>query len=74
MKSQGKDGAGLWLVKDEHAWGKWVLQVTVYGRRREWVLEPSRQFHGQYIPANCQSGQLYCRATKGAVGLKKSVD
>lgn len=29
------DGAGLWLVKEEQARGKWVLRVTVYGRRRE---------------------------------------
>ena len=32
------DGAGLWLVKDEPAHGKWVLRVTVYGRRREMGL------------------------------------
>ena len=32
------DGAGLWLVKEEHARGKWVLRVTVHGRRREMGL------------------------------------
>lgn len=32
------DGAGLWLVKDDQAHGKWVLRVTVYGRRREMGL------------------------------------
>lgn len=32
------DGAGLWLVKDEQARGKWVLRVTVHGRRREMGL------------------------------------
>lgn len=32
------DGAGLWLVKDELAHGKWVLRVTVHGRRREMGL------------------------------------
>jgi len=32
------DGAGLWLVKEEAARGKWVLRVTVYGRRREMGL------------------------------------
>lgn len=38
--SAGKyaDGAGLWLVKDEPGRGKWVLRVTVYGRRREMGL------------------------------------
>ena len=34
------DGKGLWLVKrDRHA-GKWVLRVTVHGRRREMGLGP----------------------------------
>lgn len=32
------DGAGLWLVKDEPAHGKWVLRFTVHGRRREMGL------------------------------------
>lgn len=32
------DGAGLWLVKDETARGKWVLRVTIHGRRREMGL------------------------------------
>lgn len=32
------DGAGLWLVKTEAARGKWVLRVTVHGRRREMGL------------------------------------
>ncbi|QRZ13732.1 integrase arm-type DNA-binding domain-containing protein [Paracoccus methylovorus] len=32
------DGAGLWLIKNEQARGKWVLRVTVYGRRREMGL------------------------------------
>ncbi|WP_347919121.1 integrase arm-type DNA-binding domain-containing protein [Paracoccus marcusii] len=34
------DGAGLWLVKEERARGKWVLRVTVHGRRREMGLGP----------------------------------
>lgn len=34
------DGAGLWLVKEESARGKWVLRVTVHGRRREMGLGP----------------------------------
>lgn len=34
------DGAGLWLVKDSVERGKWVLRVTVYGRRREMGLGP----------------------------------
>lgn len=34
------DGAGLWLVKSEAARGKWVLRVTVHGRRREMGLGP----------------------------------
>ncbi|MCJ1900956.1 integrase arm-type DNA-binding domain-containing protein [Paracoccus versutus] len=34
------DGAGLWLVKEETARGKWVLRVTVHGRRREMGLGP----------------------------------
>ncbi|WP_323715662.1 tyrosine-type recombinase/integrase [Paracoccus aminovorans] len=32
------DGAGLWLVKDEQGRGKWVLRLTVHGRRREMGL------------------------------------
>lgn len=32
------DGAGLWLVKSDRASGKWVLRVTVHGRRREMGL------------------------------------
>lgn len=32
------DRAGLWLVKDEGSHGKWVLRVTVHGRRREMGL------------------------------------
>ncbi|MTH57886.1 DUF4102 domain-containing protein [Paracoccus litorisediminis] len=32
------DGAGLWLVKDEGGRGKWVLRVTIYGKRREMGL------------------------------------
>lgn len=32
------DGAGLWLVKDNPPGGKWVLRVTVHGRRREMGL------------------------------------
>lgn len=34
------DGAGLWLVKEEATRGKWVLRVTVHGRRREMGLGP----------------------------------
>ena len=34
------DGAGLWLVKEESARGKWVLRVTVHGKRREMGLGP----------------------------------
>lgn len=32
------DGAGLWLVKGGGEAGKWVLRVTVHGRRREMGL------------------------------------
>lgn len=32
------DGSGLWLVKDGQNRGKWVLRVTVHGRRREMGL------------------------------------
>lgn len=32
------DGAGLWLVKADARVGKWVLRVTVEGRRREMGL------------------------------------
>lgn len=34
------DGAGLWLLKYETGRGKWVLRVTVHGRRREMGLGP----------------------------------
>jgi integrase len=34
------DGGGLWLVKDHATRGKWVLRVTVHGRRREMGLGP----------------------------------
>ncbi|MFC3613353.1 tyrosine-type recombinase/integrase [Lutimaribacter marinistellae] len=32
------DGAGLWLVKGDRKSGKWVLRVTVNGKRREMGL------------------------------------
>ena len=32
------DGQGLWLVKRTRATGKWVLRVTIHGRRREMGL------------------------------------
>jgi integrase len=32
------DGQGLWLVKHERAKGKWVLRLTVSGKRREMGL------------------------------------
>ena len=32
------DGAGLWLVKAEPKSGKWVLRLTVFGKRREMGL------------------------------------
>ena len=40
--SAGKhsDGQGLWLVKRNKTAGKWVLRVTVDGRRREMGLGP----------------------------------
>ena len=31
------DGAGLWLVKSDRNHGKWVLRLTVYGKRREFI-------------------------------------
>ena len=34
------DGGGLWLVKDHLSRGKWVLRVTIHGRRREMGLGP----------------------------------
>jgi integrase len=32
------DGGGLWLVKGDGRRGKWILRVTVFGRRREMGL------------------------------------
>lgn len=32
------DGQGLWLVKRSKAAGKWVLRLTIHGRRREMGL------------------------------------
>lgn len=32
------DGGGLWLVKNKDGGAKWVLRVTVHGRRREMGL------------------------------------
>lgn len=32
------DGAGLWLCKSERARRKWVLRITVSGKRREMGL------------------------------------
>jgi integrase len=32
------DGNGLWLVKDDAQGGKWVLRVSIHGRRREMGL------------------------------------
>ncbi|WP_278921937.1 tyrosine-type recombinase/integrase [Pseudophaeobacter profundi] len=32
------DGAGLWLVKSDQKNGKWVLRLTVHGKRREMGL------------------------------------
>ena len=37
-KGKHADGAGLWLVKVDARHGKWVLRVTVHGRRREMGL------------------------------------
>ncbi|MAE89536.1 MAG: integrase [Pelagibaca sp.] len=34
------DGAGLWLVKSNRKAGKWVLRITVFGKRREMGLGP----------------------------------
>jgi len=34
------DGQGLWLVKRSKVAGKWVLRLTVHGRRREMGLGP----------------------------------
>ena len=34
------DGGGLWLFKSDDKRGKWVLRVTVHGRRREMGLGP----------------------------------
>ena len=34
------DGQGLWLVKRSKVAGKWVLRLTVYGKRREMGLGP----------------------------------
>ena len=40
--SEGKhsDGQGLWLVKRHKQAGKWMLRITVHGRRREMGLGP----------------------------------
>ena len=34
------DGQGLWLVKRDRQAGKWILRLTIYGRRREMGLGP----------------------------------
>ena len=34
------DGQGLWLVKRSKTGGKWVLRVTIHGKRREMGLGP----------------------------------
>ena len=34
------DGQGLWLVKRDQRAGKWILRITVDGRRREMGLGP----------------------------------
>ncbi|MEJ1471074.1 MAG: integrase arm-type DNA-binding domain-containing protein [Candidatus Sedimenticola sp. (ex Thyasira tokunagai)] len=34
------DGQGLWLVKRSKVAGKWILRLTVYGKRREMGLGP----------------------------------
>lgn len=37
-KGKHADGQGLWLVKGTKATGKWVLRLTIHGRRREMGL------------------------------------
>ena len=32
------DGQGLWLCKSKRDVGKWILRITVHGRRREMGL------------------------------------
>lgn len=34
------DGQGLWLVKRNKNAGKWILRITVFGKRREMGLGP----------------------------------
>ena len=34
------DGQGLWLVKRDKHFGKWMLRFTIHGRRREMGLGP----------------------------------
>lgn len=40
QKAAGKfaDGNGLWLIKSDKETGKWVLRISVHGRRREMGL------------------------------------
>lgn len=34
------DGSGLWLVKRDKIAGKWILRLTINGKRREMGLDP----------------------------------
>lgn len=34
------DGQGLWLMKRDKHFGKWMLRFTIHGRRREMGLRP----------------------------------
>ena len=34
------DGQGLWLVKRDRQFGKWILRTVIFGRRREMGLGP----------------------------------
>ncbi|VDS07169.1 Prophage CP4-57 integrase [Paracoccus haematequi] len=54
------DGAGLWLVKDESMRGKWVLRVTVHGRRREMGL-------GSFPAVSLAEARKYAEAARAQV-------
>lgn len=34
------DGQGLWLIKRDRVFGKWILRTVIFGRRREMGLGP----------------------------------
>ena len=58
------DGQGLWLVKREKAFGKWVLRVAVHGSRREMGLGRWPDVSISTVPVGrwASAGGLTCRS------------